>query len=128
MTNTVKTMPGAVPFAPISLALEADQLSCKILQFLLKNESAMDSAKGIAAWWIHHDELAVQPALQRLVACGALLAHTLSSGTTLYGLTQDLEVRAWLRGILAVPQNQKSGNGNGKWMTTEPSANHEPGL
>jgi hypothetical protein len=106
--------------------LETDQLSCKILRFLLENESAMDSAKGIAAWWVHQDELAVQPSLHRLVACGALLAHTLGSGTTLYGLTQDPEVRAWLRDTLAVQRDQKSGTGNGRRATRNPSLNHEP--
>ena len=84
-------------------ALEADSLSGDILRFLLKNENAMDSAKGIAAWWLHRDELAVQPSLQRLFACGAIVAHVLSSGTTIYGLTPDREVRSWLRNALNGP-------------------------
>ena len=94
--------------AVLTAVLQADPVSCEILQFLLENESAMDSAKGIAAWWVHLDELAVQPSLHRLCACGAMLAHTLSSGTTLYGLTQDAEVRAWLRNRLYIPDDQRA--------------------
>ena len=95
-------------FTSIAATLETDRLSREILHFLLANESAMDSAKGIAAWWVQNDELAVQPSLNRLLACGALLAHTLSSGTTVYGLTQDSKIRAWLRHVLAVPEGSGS--------------------
>jgi hypothetical protein len=84
----------------ISAAVEADPLSRRILAFLLENQNAMDSAKGIAAWWVHSDELAVQSSLNRLFACGAIAAHTLSSRATLYGLTPDIEVRTQLRSAL----------------------------
>jgi hypothetical protein len=60
----------------------------------------MDSAKGIAAWWVQRDELAVRPSLDRLFACGAIVAHTLSSGMTVYGLSQNPDVRTWLRNAL----------------------------
>jgi hypothetical protein len=100
MANAVKTVSGPVEFPAIAAVLGADPLSCQILCFLLENESAMDSAKGIAAWWVHHDELAVQPSLHRLFACGAIQGHSLCSGTIVYGLTQNPEVRAWLRNTL----------------------------
>jgi len=96
----MKPVPSIPVFTSIASIIEVDQLACEILRFLLANENAMDSAKGIAAWWVHTDELAVQPSLHRLFACGAILAHTLSSGTTVYGLTQDHEVRFWLRRTL----------------------------
>lgn len=97
--NPVKAMPNPTVLA-ISTAVEADSLSRNILVFLLENQNAMDSAKGIAAWWVHSDELAVQSSLNRLFACGAIVAHTLSSQTTLYGLTADVEVRAQLQSAL----------------------------
>src|SRR4030042_6772749 len=96
MPNTVKTV-SSPEFSAIAAILESDPLSCEIVRFLLDNESAMDSAKGIAAWGVHNDQLAVRPSLHRLFACGAVQAHPLSSGTTVYGLTQNPEVRAWLR-------------------------------
>lgn len=92
----------------ITSTLAADPLSRDILRFLLDNESAMDSAKGIAAWWVHTDEFAVQPSLHRLSACGAILAHTLSSGLTFYGLTHDPEVRTWLRNTVGLPDPQRA--------------------
>jgi hypothetical protein len=101
----MKTLTASPTLSSIASALQADPISCEILRFFLGHESAMDSAKGIAAWWVHNDELAVQPSLHRLAACGAVLAHTLSSGTTLYGLTPDLEVRAWIRNLLEIPEN-----------------------
>ncbi len=82
--------------------LQTDTVSCEILRFFLENENAMDSAKGIAAWWIHRDELAVQPSLHRLLSCGAVIAHTLTSGVTLYKLTHDRGLRTWLRNVLGV--------------------------
>jgi hypothetical protein len=81
---------------PIAAILNADSLCQQIVLFLLENEGAMDTARGIAAWWVRSDQIAVQAALDRLMACGAINAHTLISGT-LYGLTQDPEIRTWLR-------------------------------
>jgi hypothetical protein len=83
--------------AAIESVLREDAVSRRILGFLLQNEAAMDTARGIAAWWVRCDEVAVQTALDRLMACGAVSAHTMTSGT-LYGLTRNSEVRASLRG------------------------------
>jgi hypothetical protein len=106
MSNFTIAMPSSPsePAAAAALAatLQADSVSCEVLRFFLGNERAMDSAKGIAAWWVHRDELAVQPSLHRLVACGAILAHTLTSGVTLYKLSPDPAIRAWLRNALGV--------------------------
>jgi hypothetical protein len=98
-SNPINAMPNSTVLA-VSSAVEADPLSRNILAFLLENQNAMDSAKGIAAWWVHSDELAVQSSLNRLFACGAIVAHTLSSRATLYGLTPDIELRAQLRSTL----------------------------
>ncbi len=56
----------------------------------------MDTAKGIAAWWVRCDEVAAQAALDRLIACGVVATYTLTSGT-LYGLTRDQDLRSRLR-------------------------------
>jgi hypothetical protein len=109
-TTATPTSPTTANKTTLAAVLQADPVSCEILRFFLKNESAMDSAKGIAAWWIHRDELAVQPSLHRLFACGAVLAHTLTSGVTLYKLTQDSEVRAWLQNALVVSDDRQMNN------------------
>ncbi|MBP1688467.1 MAG: hypothetical protein H6Q33_4610 [Deltaproteobacteria bacterium] len=106
-SNPTLTSPTTAERTTLAAVLQADPVSCEILRFFLKNESAMDSAKGIAAWWIHRDELAVQPSLHRLFACGAVLAHTLTSGVTLYKLTQDPELRAWLQNALGVADDRR---------------------
>lgn len=79
--------------------LKGCPLCQEITRFLIRNENAMDTARGIASFWVGRDELAVKAALERLIICGAVTIHTLSSGT-LYGLTRDQEIRAWLRTAL----------------------------
>ena len=109
--NPVNAMPNPTLLA-ISSAVEADPHSRDILLFLLNKPNAMDSAKGIASWWVHGDEIAVQSSLNRLSACGAIVAHTLSSRTTLYGLTPDVELRQQLKSILgARVESQTSSKG-----------------
>ena len=110
LTTATPTLPATANETTLAALLQTDPVSCEILRFFLKNESAMDSAKGIAAWWIHRDELAVQPSLQRLFACGAVLAHTLASGVTLYKLTQDPELRTWLQNALAASDDRRMNN------------------
>ena len=106
----------------ISKALQADPVSLHIVRFLLKNKQAMDSARGIAAWWVGCDEVAVQGAIDRLVGCGVLKAHTFNS-CTLYGLTPNEETRGWLATWFASHQD---GNGNGA-SHGQPAAQPGPG-
>ena len=94
---------------PITNALQADPVSLRIVRFLLKNKQAMDSARGIAAWWLDCDEVAVQSALDRLSGCGILSAYTFKS-CTLYGLTPNEETRNWLEAWF---DRHQKGNGNG---------------
>ena len=109
--NPVNAMPNPTLLA-ISAAVEADPHSRDILLFLLNKPNAMDSAKGIASWWVHGDEVAVQSSLNRLTACGAIVAHTLSSRTTLYGLTPDVDLRQQLKSILGgLVESQTSSKG-----------------
>ncbi len=92
--------------------LEADRLCQQIVSFLLENETAMDNAKGIAAWWVRRDVIAVQAALDRLISCGVVTVHTFTSGI-LYGLTPNPEIRGWLRNTYAVaPSREKQSPGN----------------
>ncbi len=91
----------------IESILNTNPLCQAIVLFLLKNETAMDTARGIAAWWIQQDELAVQAALDRLISCGVVAAHTYSSGI-LYGLTRNPEIRGWLRNTYAVAPSREN--------------------
>ncbi len=99
----------------IESTLNTNPLCQAIVLFLLKNVTAMDTARGIAAWWIRQDEVAVQAALDRLISCGVVTAHTYSSGI-LYGLTRNPEILTWLRNAYAVTpslRNESPGDGTG---------------
>ena len=100
----------------IGATLQGDPLSEQIVLFLLENETAMDTARGIASWWIRRDELAVQAALDRLIACGVITPHVFTSGI-LYSLTRNQEIRDWLRANYALASkadSHSSGDGRGR--------------
>ena len=111
---------------PIAKTLQADPVSINIVRFLLKNKQAMDSAKGIAAWWVSCDEVAVQAALDRLIACGVISAHTFKS-CTLYGLTSNTETRGWLETWFdGHPSSSKSNGASSKKKATAPTVGTIP--
>ncbi len=87
----------------IAATLDAHPLCEQVVHFLLKNEYAMDTVKGIASWWLGCEEMAARDALDRLVSCGVLSTHTLTAGTA-YSLTRNPEIRVWLRATLAEEQ------------------------
>ncbi len=87
--------------ASITATLDEFPLCRKILLFMVENENAMDTARGIAVCWVQSDEVAVHSALDQLILCGAVSAQRLSSGT-LYGLTRNQSVRTWLRAAVGV--------------------------
>jgi hypothetical protein len=97
----------------IASILRESSLGHQIIRFLMENENAMDTAKGIAAWWLGCDEMAAQAALDQLTACGVITVHTMSSGFTYYGLTQDQDIRTLLWTTLAHER------GNGGRITPE---------
>jgi len=100
----------------IGATLQGDPLSEQIVLFLLENETAMDTARGIANWWVRRDELAVQAALDRLISCGVITPHTFTSGI-LYGLTRNEKIRDWLRAsyaLISKGESHSSGDGRGR--------------
>jgi hypothetical protein len=112
MTNALNPVSTPWTYTAIAATIASDPLARDILRFLSAHESAMDTVKGIAAWWVQNDEVAVQPSLHSLVLCGVIVAHALRSGTTLYGLTQDSDVRTWLRRNFRA-SDDKQGSGQG---------------
>ncbi len=95
-------------------ALKAHPLCDQILRFMVENENALDTARGIAAWWVHSDELAVLAALEQLIACGVIAMYPFTSGM-LYGLTRNQEIRSWLRATFgSSPAPPAGANGIGE--------------
>jgi len=98
----------------IANTLSGHPLCEQIIRFLLENETAMDNVKGIATWWVRCDEIAVQAALDRLIACGVITPYTLMSGT-LYALTRNPEICTWLRATYSTaPVPGRRGKGDGR--------------
>jgi hypothetical protein len=80
----------------IATTLRDSSVCRQIVTFLLENETAMDTVKGIAVWWLDCDEMVAQAALDQLTACGVVDVRTLVSGP-LYGLSRNPNVRTSIR-------------------------------
>ncbi len=80
----------------IEAILKECPLCFQIAHFLVHNDRAIDTVKGVADFWVGHDRIAVQSALDRLVMCGAVIVYSRISGL-LYGLTRHQPIRDWLR-------------------------------
>ncbi len=76
--------------------LNESPLCRQIISFLLKNQNAMDTLRGVATCWVETDEPAALAALDRLIMCGTIITHRRRSGT-LYALSPDTTIRNWLR-------------------------------
>ena len=80
----------------LATILRESSVCQQIVTFLLENETAMDTVKGVAAWWLGCDEIAAQAALDQLTACGVVNVRTQISGS-LYELTRDPNIRTSIR-------------------------------
>jgi hypothetical protein len=76
--------------------LEQYPVSKKIVAFFLEHKFAMDTARGIAEWWIQADLEETQEALQHLVDCGVVIVRTYAT-INLYSFTTDAQLQAKLR-------------------------------
>ncbi len=83
-------------FDEIVSILEKYPLCSKIVTFFLERNFAMDTAKGIADWWLEKDLEATQEALNQLVSCGVVILRTYS-GINLYSFTNNPRLRAKLK-------------------------------
>ncbi|RMF88288.1 MAG: hypothetical protein D6736_10885 [Nitrospinota bacterium] len=79
-------------FQEILTVLERCPLCAKIVAFFLRHKAAMDTARGIAEWWVQEDLETTQEALHRLVACRVVIMRTYS-GINLYSFTTDPEIQ-----------------------------------
>jgi hypothetical protein len=76
--------------------LERSPLCAQIVAFFLAHKSAMDTARGIAEWWIRQDLEMTQEALHYLVACGVVVVRTYA-GINLYSLTKNVRIQTKLQ-------------------------------
>ena len=69
----------------------------EIVRYLMHNNEASDTPRGIAEWWIRRDVASTQEALVKLQACGVVQSYLVQDHTCVYSYTK----RAVLRQSLA---------------------------
>jgi hypothetical protein len=77
--------------------LARDPVCREIVQYLMRNSEAADTARGIAEWWIGRDVSSTREALSKLQACGVVQSYAVQDNTVVYAYTK----RAVLRQSLA---------------------------
>ena len=73
--------------------LAHDPVCRDIVQYLMHNNDAVDTARGIAQWWIRRDVAATQEALTKLQDWGVVQTHVVQDHTFVYGYTKRSVVR-----------------------------------
>jgi hypothetical protein len=85
--------------------LAHDPVCRDIVQYLMHNNDAVDTARGIAQWWIRRDVAATQEALMKLQDLGVVQTHVVQDRTFVYAYTKRSVVRQslarYLDGALA---------------------------
>lgn len=82
-------------FSEIAVLLDRYPLCARIVAYFLQHRSAMDTARGIAEWWVQEELNKTQEALHRLVACGVVNLQT-CAGLNFYSFTNDPMLQAQL--------------------------------
>jgi hypothetical protein len=73
--------------------LDRDPVCRDIVQYLMHNNDAVDTARGIAQWWIRRDVAATQEALMKLQDLGVVHTHVVQDRTFVYAYTKRSVVR-----------------------------------
>ena len=82
---------------PLRDLLASDPVCREIVQYLMRNNEASDTPRGIAEWWIRRDVASTQEALMKLQTCGVVQSYLVQDNTCVYAYTK----RAVLRQSLA---------------------------
>ena len=73
--------------------LGRDAVCREIVQYLLRHNEAVDTARGIAEWWINRDVPSTRLALLKLQECGVVQSYVVQGETFVYALTKRAVVR-----------------------------------
>jgi len=65
----------------------------EIVQYLMRHNEAIDTARGIAEWWINRDVLSTRQALLKLQACGVVQSYIVQGDTFVYAYTRRAVMR-----------------------------------
>lgn len=72
----------------------------EIVQYLMRNNEAADTARGIAEWWIKRDVSSTSEALSKLQACGVVQSYAVQDTTFVYAYTKKAVLRQSLARFL----------------------------
>ena len=75
--------------------LERDQVCVQIVAYLSRHGRAVDTARGIAEWWINQEFRSTQEALLKLLAHGVVRTYV-QGATRMYAYTKNPLLRQWL--------------------------------
>ena len=73
--------------------LAYDPVCRDIVQYLMHHNDAVDTARGIAQWWIRREVAATQEALMKLQDLGVVQTHVVQDHTFVYAYTKRSVVR-----------------------------------
>jgi hypothetical protein len=73
--------------------LARDPVCREIVQYLMRNSEAADTARGIAEWWIGRDVSSTLEALSKLQACGVVQSYAVQDNTFVYAYTKKAVLR-----------------------------------
>jgi len=65
----------------------------EIVQYLMRHNEAIDTARGIAEWWINRDVVSTRQALLKLQACGVVQSYIVQGDTFVYAYTRRAVMR-----------------------------------
>ena len=82
------------PMTPALRDLLARDAVCReIVQYLMRHNEAVDTARGIADWWINRDVPSTRLALLKLQECGVVQSYIVQGETFVYAYTKRAVVR-----------------------------------
>jgi len=73
--------------------LGRDTVCREIVHYLMRHSEAVDTARGIAEWWINRDVPSTRLALLRLQECGVVQSYIVQGETFVYAYTKRAVVR-----------------------------------
>lgn len=87
--------------------LERDPVALAIVGYLSRHPQAMDTAPGIAQWWIRRELPATQAALAKLLDLGVIQCRS-NGPTGIYSYTRDPHLQQWLVHYVAIWTKRKA--------------------
>ena len=73
--------------------LGRDAVCREIVQYLMRHNEAVDTARGIAEWWINRNVPSTRLALLKLQECGVVQSYIVQGETFVYAYTKRAVVR-----------------------------------